>query len=336
MRCRTSPVHTAHTHTRLLVGAPRIGPSIRVQTLRRLHQPSTRPPSSSHSNIDRSSTAQSIDRSINSLLARPSSPRPSSRAFPKSSRAPSLRVSSCSNARISHQPPGLRSAAAAAGGGGGGGGAAGSPGDADDAIFALSSPRCPSSRAEFLDAVERVVPKSTQSFRCERRTGIGTATQPPTTTVDWRRLRSRLPRSTLSRAGCCPGESVAERTSPKICEDPRFDNALFGVAHESPRDARLSTLLAGRPCRRFNPLPRIPPRISKTKHILSILSPSIYIYIHAHKTIDRLCRGISSSTWCYAPIVFVASTFFGSRTITDSFELLLRNVIAVVLFHATI
>lgn len=45
--------------------------------------------------------------------------------------------------------------------------------------------------------------------------------------LDWRRLRSRLPRSILSRAGC-PGESVGERSSPKICEDPRFDTLSSG------------------------------------------------------------------------------------------------------------
>ena len=54
--------------------------------------------------------------------------------------------------------------------------------------------------------------------------------------LDWRRLRSRLPRSILSGAGC-PGESVGERSSPKICEDPRFDTLSSGSRHESPRDA---------------------------------------------------------------------------------------------------
>lgn len=47
-------------------------------------------------------------------------------------------------------------------------------------------------------------------------------TQPRLRVLDWRRLRSRLPRSVLSRAGC-PGEPVGERSSPKICEDPRLD-----------------------------------------------------------------------------------------------------------------
>lgn len=47
-------------------------------------------------------------------------------------------------------------------------------------------------------------------------------TQPRLRVLDWRRLRSRLPRSVLSHAGC-PGEPVGERSSPKICEDPRLD-----------------------------------------------------------------------------------------------------------------
>lgn len=127
--------------------------------------------------------------------------------------------------------------------------------------------------------------------------------------LDWRRLRSRLPRSTLSRAGCCPGESVAERTSPKICEDPRFDNALFGVAHESrTRDARLSTLSPRDPV-----AASIHPSTDSSTHSRKpkIFSP-IYIYVRIYKTIDRLCRGISFSTWwsyCRVDFLWIANNY---------------------------
>lgn len=126
--------------------------------------------------------------------------------------------------------------------------------------------------------------------------------------LDWRRLRSRLPRSTLSRAGCCPGESVAERTSPKICEDPRFDNALFGVAHESrTRDARLSTLSPRDPV-----AASIHPSTDSSTHLENQRYSRLYIYVRIYKTIDRLCRGISFSTWwsyCRVDFLWIANNY---------------------------
>lgn len=79
------------------------------------------------------------------------------------------------------------------------------------------------------------------------------------------------------------------------------------------------------PCRRFNPLPRIPPRISKTNSlsILSILC--VYIYVRI-RSIDFV-EGLVSRRDGYDPIVLVSS-----RTIIRIPELLLRNVTAVVLF----
>lgn len=80
------------------------------------------------------------------------------------------------------------------------------------------------------------------------------------------------------------------------------------------------------PCRRFNPLPRIPPRISKTNSlsILSILC--VYIYVRI-RSIDFV-EGLVSPRDGYGPIVLLSS-----RTIIR--KLLLRNVTAVVLFHVT-
>lgn len=116
---------------------------------------------------------------------------------------------------------------------------------------------------------------------------------------------------------------MAERTSPKICEDPRFDNALFGVAHESPRDARLSTL---------SPLQSA--STDSSTHLQNQLSLSIlsilcvYIYVRI-RSIDFV-EGLVSRRDSYGPIVLVSS-----RTIIRIPELLLRNVTAVVLFHVT-
>lgn len=55
------------------------------------------------------------------------------------------------------------------------------------------------------------------------------------------RPRSRLPRNTLSRRCRTPGRTrgspfVGERSSPKICEDPRFDT--LGVAPPARRRTR--------------------------------------------------------------------------------------------------
>lgn len=130
--------------------------------------------------------------------------------------------------------------------------------------------------------------------------------------LDWRRLRSRLPRSTLSRAGCCPGESVAERTSPKICEDPRFDNALFGVAHESrTRDARLSTLSPRDPV-----AASIHPSTDSSTHLENQRYSRLYIYMYVYikRSIDFV-EGLVSRRG----VPIVASTFFGSRTITRKY-----------------
>lgn len=114
---------------------------------------------------------------------------------------------------------------------------------------------------------------------------------------------------------------MAERTSPKICEDPRFDNALFGVAHESPRDARLSTL---------SPLQSA--STDSSTHLQNQLSLyslySMCIYICTY-TIDRFCRGISFSArwlWSYC-LGFFANNYTDTRAI--------RNVTAVVLFRVT-
>lgn len=101
---------------------------------------------------------------------------------------------------------------------------------------------------------------------------------------------------------------MAERTSPKICEDPRFDNALFGVAHESrTRDARLSTLSPRDPV-----AASIHPSTDSSTHLENQRYSRLYIYVRIYKTIDRLCRGISFSTWwsyCRVDFLWIANNY---------------------------
>ncbi|KAG7209842.1 hypothetical protein KM043_011449 [Ampulex compressa] len=96
----------------------------------------------------------------------------------------------------------------------------------------------------------------------DEESGVRTrAARPRLHALDWRHLRSRLPRSILSRAGC-PGEPVGERSSPKICEDPRFDTLSLRsrtsreetVDHRDyPSDDRECSPLRGLPAL-FNPV----------------------------------------------------------------------------------